>query len=209
MLRRVAVVHAEQIVRFARRFPVFGRPCVVNLFEYCQYHYHAFILLFVDVCFPRLALTSRKWCGSPRDFRSQALKMQGRILRWPVTRDWWGRCRFQGRLNTASNRRRQAPRRHERESSRQVPSAGRPRIRALPKLPPSRRPQYQCDLCRSGQAVALRLSAIHQATVPVSPGRQKSEQRGPTPRPGPRFQCGPGHWLPILSIPEFRPLCGI
>jgi hypothetical protein len=35
------------------------------------------------------------------------------------------------------------PRRRERVSFRQVPSAGRPRIRALRKLPPSRRPQIQ------------------------------------------------------------------
>jgi hypothetical protein len=47
------------------------------------------------------------------------------------------------------------PRRHERESFRQVPSAGTPRIRALAKLPPSRRPQNQSDLCRSGQAAGL------------------------------------------------------
>jgi hypothetical protein len=44
------------------------------------------------------------------------------------------------------------PRRHKRVSFPQVPSADRPRIRALPKLPPSRRPQNQSDLCRSGQA---------------------------------------------------------
>ncbi len=47
------------------------------------------------------------------------------------------------------------PWRREHESSRQVPSAGRPRIRALPKLPPSQHPQNQSDLCRSGQAAGL------------------------------------------------------
>jgi len=47
------------------------------------------------------------------------------------------------------------PRRRERVSFRQVPSAGRPRIRALSKLPPSRRPQNQSDLCRSRQAAGL------------------------------------------------------
>jgi hypothetical protein len=47
------------------------------------------------------------------------------------------------------------PRRHERVSFRQVPSAGRPRIRALPKLPPSRRPQHQSVLCRSARAAGL------------------------------------------------------
>ncbi len=35
MLRRVAVVHAEQIVRFARWFSVLGRPRIVDLLEHC------------------------------------------------------------------------------------------------------------------------------------------------------------------------------
>jgi hypothetical protein len=38
------------------------------------------------------------------------------------------------------------PRHHERERFRQVSSAGRPRIWALPKFPPSQRPQNQPDL---------------------------------------------------------------
>ena len=60
------------------------------------------------------------------------------------------------------------PRRRERVSFRQVPSAGRPRIRALPKLPPSRRPQNQSDLCRSGQAAGL------------TPARQPARRRPPS-----------------------------
>jgi hypothetical protein len=40
MLWRVAVVHAEQIIRFARSFSVLGRPRVVDFLEYCQCHYH-------------------------------------------------------------------------------------------------------------------------------------------------------------------------
>ena len=43
--------------------------------------------------------------------------------------------------STVSNRRRQAARRRERVSFRQLPSAGRQRIRALPKLPPSQHPK--------------------------------------------------------------------
>ena len=77
------------------------------------------------------------------------------------------------------------PRCHGARKSRQVPSAGRPRIRALSKLPPSRHPKHQPDLCHLGKPLALRLPANHQATAPVSPGRHKSEQRGPAPRPGP------------------------
>jgi len=76
------------------------------------------------------------------------------------------------------------PRRCERVSFRQVPSAGKPRIRALPKLPPSQRPQNQSDLCHPGKTQPLRPPDT-PATARVSPGRQKSEQRGPAPRPGP------------------------
>jgi hypothetical protein len=47
------------------------------------------------------------------------------------------------------------PRHRERVSFPQVPSAGRPRIRALPELPPSQRLQNQSDLYRSGQAAGL------------------------------------------------------
>jgi hypothetical protein len=107
---------------------------------------------------------------------------------------------------TVSNCRRQAAlpagrqaRRHEHVSFRQVPSAGRPRIRALPKLPPSQRPQNQSDLCRSGQSAGLtpprqpsgdsprlpRPPEVRTSRPTVSPGHQKSEHRGPTPRPGP------------------------
>ena len=46
---------------------------------------------------------------------------------------------------------------------------------------PHRAPQIQSDLCRPGNPLASRLPSIHQATAPVSPGRQKSEHRGPAP----------------------------
>jgi len=74
------------------------------------------------------------------------------------------------------------PRRHERVSFRQVPSAGRPRIRALPKLPPSQRPQIQSDLWPvRAKPLALRLPARHKATARVSPCRQKSARAAPRP----------------------------
>jgi hypothetical protein len=57
------------------------------------------------------------------------------------------------------------PRRHERVSFRQVPSAGRPRIRVFPKLPPSQRPQNQSDLWRSEQAAGL--TPIHVIVVVI------------------------------------------
>jgi hypothetical protein len=49
---------------------------------------------------------------------------------------------------------RQAPCR-ERESFRQVPTAGMPRIGVLPKLPPAQGPQNKSDLCRAGQGAGL------------------------------------------------------
>ena len=49
------------------------------------------------------------------------------------------------------------------------------------------RPHIAPTICPTsgapGKPLALRLPATHQATAPVSPGRQKSEQRGPAPRP--------------------------
>jgi hypothetical protein len=77
------------------------------------------------------------------------------------------------------------PRRRERVSFRQVPSAGRPRIRALAKLPPSQRPQISPTSAAPGKPLALRLPAARQATAPVSPGRHKSEKRGAATRQGP------------------------
>ena len=74
------------------------------------------------------------------------------------------------------------PRRRERESFRQVPSADKSRIRALSKLPPSHRPQIQPDLCRSVRAAGLTPPASPTATALVSPGRQKSRLRGPASR---------------------------
>ena len=54
MLRRVADVHAEQIIRFAGRFPVFRGPGVMHFFEYRQGHYHCFtfVVLRRDAFFP-------------------------------------------------------------------------------------------------------------------------------------------------------------
>jgi len=40
MLRRVTVVHAEQIIRFACGFAVLGRPRIVHFLEHGQCHYH-------------------------------------------------------------------------------------------------------------------------------------------------------------------------
>ena len=85
---------------------------------------------------------------------------------------------------TGSNRRRQAdPGAVSAKAFAKSPSAGTPRIRALPELSPSQRPQNQSDLW------PLRASrwpyacpATRQATAPISPGRQKSEKRGPAPR---------------------------
>jgi hypothetical protein len=74
------------------------------------------------------------------------------------------------------------PRRRECVSFRQVPSAGRPRIRALPKLPPSQRPQIQSDLWPGrAKPLVLRLPASHKATARVSPRRQKSARAAPRP----------------------------
>jgi hypothetical protein len=55
---------------------------------------------------------------------------------------------------------------HESESFRKVPSAGKPRIRAIAKLPPSRRPQNQSGLCRPGKPLALRLPRNHPGDGP-------------------------------------------
>ena len=51
MLRRIAVVHAEQVVGLARWLAVLGRPGVVDFFEDAEGHYHfsAFLFCFCSV----------------------------------------------------------------------------------------------------------------------------------------------------------------
>jgi len=78
------------------------------------------------------------------------------------------------------------PRRRERGSCRQVPSAGRPRIRALPK------PSALTTPPKPVRPLAFRASRwshacppATKATAPSHPGRQKSEHRALAPRPGP------------------------
>jgi len=83
------------------------------------------------------------------------------------------------------------PRRRECVSFRQVPSASRPRIRALPKLPHSRQPKNQSNLCRSGRAAGQTparhplahgagLSAPPPPTLPIAPrcpGKHRCQSR--------------------------------
>ena len=71
------------------------------------------------------------------------------------------------------------PRRRDRVSSRQVPSAARPRIKALSKLPPSRRPQSQSDLWCSGQVVGL--TPAHRPPGD-GPRLTRPTRRGPAPQ---------------------------
>ena len=80
-------------------------------------------------------------------------------------------------------------------SNRQLPT---PSARKLSPSPVSRQahqglaetsaltvpPKSVRPLAGPGKPLALRLPTTHQATAPVSPGRQKSEQRDPAPRPG-------------------------
>jgi len=48
VLGRIADVNAQQVIRFARCHPVFGRPRVVDGLEYFQFYDHVFIFrLFV------------------------------------------------------------------------------------------------------------------------------------------------------------------
>ena len=46
---------------------------------------------------------------------------------------------------------------------------------------PHSAPKISPTSAAPGKPLALRLPATHQATAPVSPGRQKSEHRGPAP----------------------------
>ena len=48
---------------------------------------------------------------------------------------------------------------------------------------PHNAPKISPTSAAPGKPLALRLPASHQATAPVSPGRQKSEHRGPASRP--------------------------
>ena len=104
------------------------------------------------------------------------------------------------------------PRRHERVSFRQVPSAGRPRIRAFSKLPPSHRPQYHSDLCRSRRAGGLtparhplggtppRLTAtiaIATTSMPSSPRRRR--QTTHRHRPAVIISCRHYQRLPLAD----------
>jgi len=65
MLRWVAVVHAEQIPRFARWFSVLGRPRIVGLLEYCQYEYHADFPFVISADFPRVVCFTGMDGGTP------------------------------------------------------------------------------------------------------------------------------------------------
>ena len=79
---------------------------------------------------------------------------------------------------------RQAPAACECESFHQVPPAGRPRIRALPELPPARRPEHQADLCRSWQAAGLTPARQQPGDGPRLTRPSKSQSAWPPSRPG-------------------------
>jgi len=77
-----------------------------------------------------------------------------------------------------------------------------PKLSALTAPPKSVRP-----LAGLGKPVALRLPAARQATAPVSPGRQKSEQRRSPPRQGSAALttlAGFDHADNVLDIPAER-----
>jgi hypothetical protein len=73
------------------------------------------------------------------------------------------------------------PRRCESESFRKVPSAGRPRIRAFAKLPPSQRPQFQPLTPR--QATGLTPAHHPPSDGPRLTRSSEVSQRGPASRP--------------------------
>ena len=105
------------------------------------------------------------------------------------------------------------PRCRERVSFRQVPSAGRPRIRALPKLPPSRRPQnqsdhwpvrasrwpYACPPARRRRPPSHPTARSRNIAAPHPAKGQRSLRSIPAPpvtsATGPRFHSAPFHRL--------------
>jgi hypothetical protein len=98
------------------------------------------------------------------------------------------------------------PRRHERASFRQVPSAGRPRIRVLPKLPPSQRPQNQSDLWPvQASRGPYACPPPTRRRPPSHPAARSRNSTAPPPRP----QQPPVRPLPDRPIgkgPGSRPL---
>jgi hypothetical protein len=114
--------------------------------------------------------------GMGPDFANSSRFRSAPFQRRPVNRSTGPRFHSTRRRVTPSQiAEDRLPRRRERVSFRQVPSAGRPRIRALPKLPPSQRPQNQSDLWpvrKFGQAAGLTPSGHRALSMGTGMGRK-------------------------------------